>query len=70
MTQLEGLVEAGNTVLVVEHDMRVVAGSNWVIDMGPGAGDEGGRIGAAGTPGEVAQAPQSRTAPYLARFLK
>ncbi|MEP6549484.1 MAG: excinuclease ABC subunit UvrA, partial [Gammaproteobacteria bacterium] len=42
--QLDGLVQSGNTVIVVEHDMRVVAGSDWVIDIGPGAGDEGGRI--------------------------
>lgn len=69
MTQLEGLVEAGNTVIVVEHDMRVVAGSDWVIDIGPGAGDEGGRVVAAGTPGDVAQVGKSRTAPYLAKFL-
>ena len=69
LTQLDGLVEAGNTVIVVEHDMRVVAGSDWVIDLGPGAGDEGGRIVASGTPAELAKASQSRTAPYLARFL-
>ena len=43
MTQLHGLVESGNTVVVVEHDMSVAAASDWVIDMGPGAGDEGGR---------------------------
>jgi excinuclease ABC subunit A len=69
MLQLDGLVESGNTVIVVEHDMRVVAGSDWVIDIGPGAGDEGGRIVAQGTPAEVARATGSRTAPYLARFL-
>jgi excinuclease ABC subunit A len=69
LTQLEGLVESGNTVIVVEHDMRVAAGSDWIIDMGPGAGDEGGRVVAAGTPDEVAKARGSRTAPYLARFL-
>jgi excinuclease ABC subunit A len=68
MAQLEGLVEAGNTVIVVEHDMRVVAGSDWVLDMGPGAGDEGGQVVAAGPPGEVAKVKESRTAPYLARF--
>ena len=50
MAQLDGLVEAGNTVILVEHDMRVVAASDWVIDIGPGAGDEGGRVVAAGTP--------------------
>jgi excinuclease ABC subunit A len=48
VTQLDGLVEAGNTVIVVEHDMRVVAGSDWVIDMGRGAGESGGRVVAAG----------------------
>jgi excinuclease ABC subunit A len=69
MAQLDGLVESGNTVVVVEHDMRVVAGSDWVIDIGPGAGDEGGRIVASGTPAEVSKASRSRTAPYLARFL-
>ena len=69
LTQLDGLVESGNTVIVVEHEMRVVAGSDWVIDMGPGAGDEGGRVVVAGTPAELAQSPESVTAPYLARFL-
>ena len=69
MAQLDGLVEAGNTVIVVEHDMRVVAGSDWVIDLGPGAGDEGGKIVAEGTPAEVARVKGSRTAPFLARFL-
>jgi excinuclease ABC subunit A len=70
MTQLDGLVAAGNTVVVVEHDLRVVAGSDWVVDMGPGAGDEGGRVVVAGPPRQVARARQSRTAPYLARFLE
>jgi excinuclease ABC subunit A len=69
MTQLDGLVDAGNTVIVVEHDMRVVAGSDWIIDVGPGAGEDGGRVVAFGTPAEVARVPESRTAPYLARFL-
>ena len=54
IAQLDGLVESGNTVIVVEHDMRVVAGSDWVMDIGPGAGDEGGRVVAFGTPAEVA----------------
>ena len=69
MTQLDALVDAGNTVVVVEHDMRVVAGSDWVIDMGPGAGDEGGRVVASGPPLEVARAAGSRTAAHLSRFL-
>lgn len=70
VAQLEGLVDAGNTVIVVEHEMRVVAASDWVIDIGPGAGEEGGRIVAAGTPATVAKAKGSRTAPYLASFLR
>ncbi|MBC7833556.1 MAG: excinuclease ABC subunit UvrA [Phycisphaerales bacterium] len=70
MAQLDGLVDSGNTVIVVEHDMQVVAGSDWVIDVGPGAGDEGGRIVAAGTPEELAKFRQSRTAIYLAEFLR
>ena len=49
--------------------MRVVAAADWVIDMGPGAGEEGGRIVASGTPREVARASASRSAPYLARAL-
>ena len=69
MAQLDGLVDAGNTVVVVEHNMRVTAGSDWVIDIGPGAGDEGGRVVAAGSPAEIARSAGSRTAPYLARFL-
>jgi excinuclease ABC subunit A len=69
VAQLDGLVEAGNTVIVVEHDMRVVAGSDWVMDIGPGAGEEGGQIVAAGPPRQVARSRLSRTAPYLARYL-
>jgi len=69
VVQLEGLVDAGNTVIVVEHDMRVVAGSDWVIDMGPGAGDEGGNIVAQGFPEDVVKVKQSRTAPYLQAFI-
>ena len=69
LKQLQGLVESGNTVLVVEHDMEVAAASDWIIDIGPGAGAEGGRIVASGPPEQVASAPQSRTANYLARAL-
>ncbi|MFF8261371.1 ABC transporter [Streptomyces virginiae] len=69
LRQLHGLVDAGHSVVVVEHDMDVVAGADRVIDLGPGGGAEGGRIVAAGTPREVARTPGSRTAPYLARAL-
>jgi len=70
MKQLDRLVEAGNTVIAVEHDMHVVGGSDWVIDIGPGAGEEGGRVVASGPPAELAKAAHSRTAPYLARYLR
>lgn len=69
LAQLNNLVDAGNTVVVVEHDMAVIAAADWVIDLGPSGGDEGGRIVAAGTPSTVADTPESRTAPYLARRL-
>ncbi|ADV84928.1 excinuclease ABC subunit UvrA [Terriglobus saanensis] len=67
--QLQNLVTAGNTVLVVEHDMQMIAASDWVIDIGPGAGDEGGRIVAAGPPNVIAKAKNSKTAPFLAATL-
>jgi excinuclease ABC subunit A len=70
MAQLDGLVESGNTVIVVEHGMKVVAASDWVVDIGPGAGDEGGHNVASGPPTMVAKAPNNRTAPYMARFLE
>ncbi|MEV5884271.1 excinuclease ABC subunit UvrA [Streptomyces sp. NPDC052020] len=69
MRRLHDLADAGHTVIVVEHDMSVVAGADWVIDLGPGGGDAGGRIVAAGPPAQVARAAGSRTAPYLARML-
>lgn len=70
MRQLQGLVDAGNTVVMVEHDMRAVAQADWVIDLGPGAGEDGGRIIAQGTLHDVAEAAYSRTAPYLAAALR
>ncbi|MGN6032347.1 MAG: ABC transporter [Thermomicrobiales bacterium] len=69
MAVLQGLVDAGNTVVLVEHEMAIVAQADWVIDLGPGGGDAGGRIVAAGTPDQVASAAGSVTAPYLAREL-
>ena len=65
MVQLQGLVDAGNTVIVVEHELRVVAASDWVIDVGPGAGEQGGRVVATGTPAGICAGKNSRTGPYL-----
>ena len=70
MVQLERLVDAGNTVIVVEHDLRVIAASDWVIDMGPGGGSAGGQVVATGTPREVSLNTKSRTATYLRRALQ
>ena len=65
MRQLRGLVESGATVIVVEHDLQVIAQSDWLIDLGPGAGDEGGRVVAAGPPINVARTAASQTARFL-----
>ncbi|SDF58104.1 excinuclease ABC subunit A [Duganella sp. OV458] len=65
LKQLHSLVDAGNSVIVVEHNVQVLADSDWLIDVGPGAGEEGGRIVASGPPAKVAQHKSSRTAPYL-----
>jgi excinuclease ABC subunit A len=69
MAQLQRLVDAGNTVIVVEHEMRVVAASDWVIDVGPGAGEEGGRVVAAGLPHDLGKVSESRTASHLKQYL-
>lgn len=69
LVHLQHLVDAGNTVVMVEHDMRVVAQADWVIDMGPGAGDLGGTVVAEGRPRSVATASGSTTASYLAEAL-
>ncbi|MFG0756091.1 excinuclease ABC subunit A [Pseudomonas sp. TYF_14] len=69
LVQLNRLVESGHSVVVVEHDMRVVAQSDWVIDIGPGAGDAGGKVVVSGTPQVVAACTDSRTATFLAKAL-
>jgi excinuclease ABC subunit A len=62
---LHSLVDAGSSVVLIEHDMAVVAGADHVIDLGPGGGDQGGRVVVAGSPSDVASSVTSRTAPYL-----
>ena len=59
------LIENGATVIVIEHDLDVIRNADYIIDMGPGGGEEGGRIVATGTPEEIKKAPESRTGQYL-----
>ena len=70
LTHLNALVDAGNTVITVDHDMAVAAASDWVIDLGPGAGEDGGRIVASGPPDQVAAMHDGKTAIYLRRQLQ
>ena len=64
-----GLMAVGNTVIVVKHGMPVVVQSDWVINVGPGAGADGGQIVAAGTPQDVTKSKFSKTAPILPQYL-
>ena len=64
------LVDAGNTVLVIEHNLDVIKTADYVIDLGPEGGDEGGTVIAAGTPEEVAKTPGSYTGQYLKPYLE
>ena len=66
---LHALVDSGNTVIVIEHNLEVIKTADWLIDMGPEGGSGGGRIVAEGTPEEVAASPDSYTGAYLARLL-
>lgn len=67
MQQLQRLIDAGATVIVVEHDLQVIARSDHIIDLGPGAGDEGGSVVVSGTPELVARSGLGKTAEYLRR---
>ena len=67
--QLNRLADAGNTIVLVEHDMQVIASCDWVIDMGPGAGDEGGEVVGFGKPEEIVNLKISKTAGFLKRKL-
>ncbi len=66
---LQQLVDAGNTVLVIEHNLDVIKTADYLIDLGPEGGDAGGQLVAAGTPEQVAQVPQSYTGQYLRSYL-
>jgi excinuclease ABC subunit A len=66
---LQELVESGNTVIVIEHNMDVIKTADWIIDLGPEGCDGGGLIVAEGTPEEVAGVAESHTGAYLARML-
>ncbi len=65
---LDGLVERGNTVVVIEHNLDVVAHADWVIDLGPDGGKNGGEIVFTGTPAELLRHPDSLTGEYLRRY--
>ncbi|NDG03028.1 MAG: DNA helicase UvrA [Synechococcaceae bacterium WBB_34_004] len=66
---LQALVEQGNTVIVIEHNLDVIRCADWIIDLGPEGGDRGGEIIAVGTPEEVAEHPTSHTGRYLKQVL-
>ena len=66
---LHALVDAGNTVVVIEHNLEVIKTADWIIDLGPEGGDKGGSVVAAGTPEDVAQVTDSFTGQYLAAYL-
>jgi excinuclease ABC subunit A len=66
---LKRLVESGNTVIVIEHNLDVIKSSDWVIDMGPEGGFRGGKVVAEGTPEDVAKVKASYTGNYLAEVL-
>ena len=67
---LNRLVNLGNTVVVIEHNMDVIKNSDWIIDLGPEGGDEGGMVVATGTPEKIAKSPGSYTGKYLKKIIK
>ncbi len=70
LVMLQGLVEGGNSVLVIEHNLDVIKTADYIIDLGPEGGDKGGKVIAVGTPEEVAKVPQSYTGQFLKKILK
>ncbi|MDX1408396.1 MAG: excinuclease ABC subunit A, partial [Saprospiraceae bacterium] len=69
LTALNALVELGHSVVVIEHNMEVIKSADWVIDLGPEAGDHGGELVYEGTPEQVAQCKESHTGHFLAQKL-
>jgi excinuclease ABC subunit A len=67
---LQQLVEAGNTMVVIEHNLDVIKTADWVIDMGPEGGSGGGQVVATGTPEDIAGKPVSMTGRYLKRLFE
>jgi excinuclease ABC subunit A len=67
---LHRLVDEGNTVIVIEHNLSIMGEADYIVDMGPEAGAEGGEVVATGTPEEIAKNRVSRTAPFLREVLK
>ncbi|MBR2789329.1 MAG: hypothetical protein IKD70_01750, partial [Eggerthellaceae bacterium] len=61
----ESLIRQGATVVVIEHDLDVIRNADWVIDLGPGGGEEGGRVVASGTPADIAACPESVTGRFI-----
>ena len=66
---LHALVDQGNTVVVIEHNLEIIKTADWMLDLGPEGGDKGGEVIAAGTPEEVAATPESYTGQFLASYL-
>ena len=67
---LHRLVDSGNTVLLIEHNLDIIKNSDWIIDLGPGAGDKGGHVVATGTPEQIARIRRSHTSQYLRKALE
>ena len=67
---LQRLTDAGNTVLVIEHNLDVIKTADWIIDLGPEGGDKGGKIVITGTPEKVAKCKKSYTGQYLKKILE
>jgi excinuclease ABC subunit A len=67
---LQRLVDTGNTIVVIEHNMEVIKSADWIIDLGPDGGEAGGEVIARGTPEEVAEEPHSYTGHFLRRMFR